>query len=177
MPSFPLARAVRSSPRLRVLAIALLLAGLAATPMVASRADAHGNGPHIVTISGWVKIIVNNSPCVKKYIKTITLQRGQTEEKTIDINNTCDGTKATVRLTARLRNDRYVHTEGFIRIRVDSCLPLIPLCTHPTDSRPYLSDIPEDSTQDMPHTEKLEAGELGTEATAEFDFDIIVDGP
>jgi hypothetical protein len=178
MPPSPLARAARSPRWRRRLALAAVLTGVVAGPVVASPADAHGTGKHFVTISGWVKTEPSNaSPCVATYNQTITLQRGKTEAKTIDINKGCDGHTAGLRLTARLRDDKYVDTEGFIRIHARSCFISEPLCGWVNESRNYRSSIFEDTIQDMPHPETLKAETLSAWIDATWDFDIIVDGP
>jgi hypothetical protein len=178
MPSVPRPLRALRSPRWRAPLVAgAVLAGVIAAPLAASPAEAHGNGKHYVTISGWVRTHTGFEDCADTYNQTITLQRGKTEERTIDINRYCGDHTAGLRLLARLRDDKYVYTEGFIRVHARSCLILEPLCVWENKRKDYRADIPEDFTQDMPHPETLKVQTMTDVVTMTWDFDIIVDGP
>jgi hypothetical protein len=177
MPSFPLLRTVRPSRWCRRLAVAAVLAGAIAGPLAASPAEAHGNGPHFVTISGWVRTELANGTehpdtCFDTYTATLTLQRGHKTEDRVDIDKPCFNAKASLILIARLRDDKYVDTEGYIRLKTKTCI-IAPLCWTQAEKKDYRAGIPEDFTQrqDGPEFVAINGDQAG------FLFSIIVDGP
>jgi hypothetical protein len=178
MPSFSLLRSIRRSRWRTRLAAGAVAAGVLAGPLVASPAEAHGPGVHYVTITGWAKTssgdALHPTRCSTTYSATLTLQRGVKDADRVDIVKDCGAHRVSVVLNARLRDDKYVDTDGDIKVKTQTCwVFLLPCVWSNGTPKPFRATIAEDFTQTMP--EPVSVGASGVTAT--FSFKIIVDGP
>jgi hypothetical protein len=168
-------RAVRSTGWRWRAAAGLAAGGLLAGTLFAPPAGAHGTGPHLVFISGWVDMTVaaGAQPCEQTYAQVQTLQASGPTSVRFDIKQKCGGMYFAIVMTANLRDDKYVDIDGFARFKYTSCLLGDKICWPETaGSRDFRASVPEDFVQ------RMQPVQLGTHhPLATFAFDVIIDGP
>lgn len=181
-------RAIRASGWRTRTAAGLLATGLLAGGLYGLPADAHGTGKHFVTLSGRMLITVAGPDylrtCTPNWVQAKTLQKGVAESARWDlVSGACEGfaspsAKGAIVMTAKLRDDKYIDIDGFIRMKKENCNILIAIvngfsCTFDEiETRNFRAFVPEDFVQNF-STQTIADGQ----ESVQFNLKVIVDGP